>query len=281
VSNETLKTDEKSFKANKDKYSFNLDYFYTDNNFLRNYKERINEILNENNQAKIIDFEYYLLDSIYCLNEIINIANSYGKSFMISHSFLASVHEKLMQWSFFYRNYINILLDLKKKSEEKENKFIKLKIESEKFEEKLKYYKMELEEKEKKLKYFKMELETENKLKYLIGVVNISFITKHYQEEQAIRRYYSAIETHTEGSAYKNIIENMCFLNDDYNDKHFHFFAAIERYKINTGRIKRKINNLKKCSKTKNKTNEKDYDFRGIYKYENYLGTIEKPINQK
>ena len=77
----------------------------------------------------------------------------------------------------------------------------------------------------------------------------MQFITTHYQQEQALKRYYSAIETHTEGRAYKNFIENMSYLNDDFNDKLYHFSTAVERYKIGTGQIKEKIEILRtQCS---------------------------------
>ena len=46
--------------------------------------------------------------------------------------------------------------------------------------------------------------------------------------------------------AYKNFIENMSFLNDDYNDKIAHFFVAFERYQINNRNINKKINQFKK-----------------------------------
>jgi hypothetical protein len=63
----------------------------------------------------------------------------------------------------------------------------------------------------------------------------------------AIRRYYSAIETHQEGKSYSQLIENMCYLNDDFNDKISHYKIAAERRKINTGDILRRISDLKKA----------------------------------
>ncbi|MCO6487707.1 MAG: hypothetical protein J5I98_04775 [Phaeodactylibacter sp.] len=51
---------------------------------------------------------------------------------------------------------------------------------------------------------------------------------------------------HTEGQAYKDSLINMYFLEDDFNDNLYHFCAANERYRINSGLIREKIIDLKK-----------------------------------
>ena len=52
------------------------------------------------------------------------------------------------------------------------------------------------------------------------------------------------LEMHNEGRRYKEVIENMYYLNDDFNDNHFHFSAALERYKINCEVIQERIKNI-------------------------------------
>jgi hypothetical protein len=104
--------------------------------------------------------------------------------------------------------------------------------------------------------------EIRNDLISLIDEDNMHFLDPIYQSEMAINNYFSAIETHTEGRAYKNMIENLSYLNDDYNDKLYHFCVAIERYKINTGKLVKSIKNLKESYKTST-----------LYNHINYLTT--------
>jgi hypothetical protein len=81
-------------------------------------------------------------------------------------------------------------------------------------------------------------------MKDLIEDQNIPFINPIYQCEKSLREFYSSIETHSNGTAYHNLIENMYYLNDDFNDEFCHFKAASERYMINTAFINWHIENL-------------------------------------
>ena len=102
----------------------------------------------------------------------------------------------------------------------------------------------------------------EEPLANLIGQDNLHHVSKIYQSGKAKKEYYSAIETHTEGRAYMNMLEQMYFLNDDFNDKSFHFSVASERYRINTGYIMKKIEKHKMLMKKS-----------GIFQHENYMKT--------
>lgn len=62
----------------------------------------------------------------------------------------------------------------------------------------------------------------------------------------ATRNYRLAISAHSRGSAYRNLISNMYFLEDDFHDNLFHFSIAFERQRINSGEILDKIRELNK-----------------------------------
>ena len=47
---------------------------------------------------------------------------------------------------------------------------------------------------------------------------------------------------HNQGQAYERTIENMHSVNDDLNDDLFHYFIALERYRMNTGRMEKLYN---------------------------------------
>ncbi len=80
----------------------------------------------------------------------------------------------------------------------------------------------------------------------LIGTAEMPELAPKYHDEMAIKHYKSAIETHSEGKAYKNTIENMFYLIDEYNDNTYHFHAALERYRINTGYTAKQMKMLRK-----------------------------------
>jgi len=81
-----------------------------------------------------------------------------------------------------------------------------------------------------------------------------------YRENQrALSHYYKCLEIHKEGRAYHNIIDTMCYIRDDFNDRSDHFNIAKERYKIVKGIIDEKINEIKYL-----------YNDSELYKVENY-----------
>jgi len=84
-------------------------------------------------------------------------------------------------------------------------------------------------------------------------------LSSYYEKQQALSHYYKCLETHNEGRAYHNMIDNMCYLKDDYNDRSDHFSIAEERHNILNGKIEEKINELKDL-----------YEDSGLYDVNNY-----------
>jgi hypothetical protein len=171
----------------------------------------------------VIDFTEFLAflvtDSIFALSEIIQIANSFGKSYMISNFSIAESHERMMHWC-----------------------YIKEALES--FHATFEYKEFGY------LKEFVRNLSQtiKNQLLSLIDKDTVQSVNHLYHCEMAVNRYYAAKEAHSEGNAYKNLIESMAFLNDDFNDKYSHFNIALERNILNTNEIDQRINRLKKIS---------------------------------
>lgn len=79
----------------------------------------------------------------------------------------------------------------------------------------------------------------------LIGAADLITLSPSYHYEMALRHLRQAHETHSEGKAYRRMIEKIYYLNDDFNDNLNHFCIASERYRINTGRVKNMIVDLK------------------------------------
>jgi hypothetical protein len=99
-----------------------------------------------------------------------------------------------------------------------------------------------LSELEKTLSNFK---NMDESVLQLIGDGNRHLLTPNYSAEMAIKYYSRALETHTEGAAYKEMILNVYLLDDDINNANITFSLALERYAINTGAISTRMNELK------------------------------------
>ena len=96
-------------------------------------------------------------------------------------------------------------------------------------------------------------------LKEKIGLADFNILSPNYHFEQALKHFRMAKETHSEGNAYNRIIENMYYLDDDFNDSLFHFCAAMERYKINSGKINKDIDSIKEKLEQSSVYDHKNY----------------------
>ncbi len=167
--------------------------------------------------------EFLVTDSIFCCHEIIKILKIFGTSFMINHSVIAASYKKMGDWTNLYCEYVKYLRELPNSDSEN----------------------------------------IQEKMQTLIGKADMKLIAPRYHYEMALRHYRYAKETHSEGKAYRSIVEDMSYLLGDYNDSLYHFCAALERYRINSGAVKKQIDNLNKKVKDSS-----------LYKYENYLPRI-------
>lgn len=90
------------------------------------------------------------------------------------------------------------------------------------------------------------EKEIFKKIKLQVGEDFLYYLDANYHRELAIDHFSSLIELHSGGRAYQKEKHNMFFLEDDHNDNLYHFCAAMERYKINTGIVQRELDRLNK-----------------------------------
>jgi hypothetical protein len=70
-------------------------------------------------------------------------------------------------------------------------------------------------------------------------------LSAYYENQQTLTHFYKCLETHEEGRAYHSIIDRMCYITDDYNDRNDHFNIAEERHRILNGKIREKIKKAK------------------------------------
>ena len=189
--------------------------------------DNIKAIFNVGKEKRIYILEKLIAETIFCFKEIIRLSKIIGETYLFNHLFMGSIHGKLSFWIRLYEIWRNLY------EEEYKSKF------SSQID---KYFK----------KYLGEEWEEQ--------------LSGYYENQQALSHYYKCLETHNEGRAYHNMIDNMCYLKDDYNDRSDHFNIAEERHNILNGEIGKKIEKLKKLYE-----NSKLYDVDNyLYKEDNY-----------
>lgn len=158
-------------------------------------------------------------DSIFCLYEIIKIYKVYGISYVNSHCSLGYFYEKMGDWCYRMNN-LYIKYGGHKKDFEKEFQSI---------------------------------------LRILINEDNLKILNENYNFQMSMNHYKASLEMHKEGKPYKDIMENLCLLNDDLNENLMHFFCALDRFKINSNNILKRIKHLDEYTQDYNEYNITKY----------------------
>jgi hypothetical protein len=88
-----------------------------------------------------------------------------------------------------------------------------------------------------------------------------------YRENKlAILHYNKCLELHKSGKAYYNMIDTMCYVKDDFNDRIDHFNIAEERHLIVKGEIEHRIIKLEKVYKDSSLYELDNYNKTGTFK---------------
>lgn len=189
--------------------------------------ERQGLFLDQDAAMKVLKFEVFQIiqDSIFALFEIIRSLNIFGINYACNHSFLANMHARLADWCTMAMNYA--LIDQLAQGNN----------------------------------WGQAPCCINSELRASLGDDNIHYLDPEYHCELAIQHYHAALQMHNGGSVYKKINQSMSFLEDDFNDNLYHFIAALERLRINTGAIDQQLKLLKEKMK-----------YSLLYEYGNYVG---------
>jgi len=170
----------------------------------------IEKIENVSIEKKIDILENLIADSIYCLMDIAQLTETMDETYLFPHSFLGSIHEHLSFWIRLYETYE---IYLEKNPEINKHSQIK--------------------------KLLKQYLDAEWR----------ELLSGYRENQRALSHYYKCLEMHTGGRAYHYMIDIMCYVRDDYNDRSDHFNIAEERHLIVNGEIRKKIYEIKNLYK--------------------------------
>jgi hypothetical protein len=179
-------------------------------------------------ETKIEILDNLMAESIYCLIDIVQLLKTMGDTYLFTNSFLGLIHVELSLWIRRYETYV--------KYREKDTQISW-------------YSRVE--------KYLKKYLDEEWR----------EMLSGYRENQQALLHYYRCLEMHNEGRAYHNMIDILCYVRDDYNNRSDHFNIAEERHLITNGEIEKKIKEL-----------EALYKESKIYKVENYFEKIPPPV---
>ena len=209
-------------------------------------------------------FEYIealLVDSLFCLTQILEMVSPLKNTTLFSHSYIAEFYELLLGV-----NCLSELLYFIYCYTETEDTAVKNKtkllierittIPEEELNELLgKLY--NFMHKIKRSKKFHDSFNSELKRS------NINYVVSSYLGECAIRHYTKATEQHNEGKTYYETIRNLYFLDDDLHNDTCQFFYAKERYLLNCKYIESRMHKLKQL-----------FNGTSLYKSNSYLQNI-------
>ncbi|MEQ9424008.1 MAG: ATP-binding protein [Cyclobacteriaceae bacterium] len=150
-------------------------------------------------------YKYLIADSIYCQSTIIRILKTCGPSYLTSHSLFAEAFYKKGQWCRHLEFYQKVY---------------------------------------EKNKTLRIEDRIIEKVKKLIRSRALDTVYPEYNFQKALKHFTLMEEMHNQGFAYHRIIENMYYLNDDFDDDNFHFYAAFDRHLINNELVSNQKNRI-------------------------------------
>ena len=197
----------------------------------------------EINELKLLEF--LIVDSIYCLMEIIKSHKVFGPNYVAtSYSVLANAYQKAGFWVELLYIYNELHIE-SVRSSFLENEGVKID---------------NPRAVELNLIFSSTNNTALSEIQELTGNKDQYLLNSWYHYEMALRHYHGAIELHNEGKTYREMLEGMYYLDDDFNDDILHFTIALERYKINSGTV------LKHIKMLENKLSQHK-----LYKWDSYV----------
>jgi hypothetical protein len=203
--------------------------------------------------------EMLISDSIFCLDEILRLIKTAGDSYLFNHNFLASIYDRLADWTVRFEALENIK-DYYCSESEPTGWHI-----PEKMKKAIEIFNID-DEYRKTIEAILNTSQIHNYLRRQIGYDFQEKLSSHYYREQALSHYFQMIDLHNSGRAYMNLLEQMYFIKGDYDDITSHYNVALERFLVNnTDNFKKRKKDLKEKGKRST-----------IYQIDNYFERIDE-----
>jgi hypothetical protein len=213
----------------------------------------IDEIFNDyypetGNRLYLKVFEKLIAETIFCFKEIIRLSKTVGETYLFNHSMRGDMYYYLKEWTRLLEAYL-ILKELTKDDDVNKNHERYIRYNNIKLNEAFKQIEDIGTQKKDILQKFHNYLKDssiEDYMKDYLGEEWRENISGYYDNHNALAHYYKCKETHEEGKTYLDMIDNMFYLREDFNDRSDHFYVAVERHFILSGKIDHNIKQLKK-----------------------------------
>jgi len=265
-------------------YDFPVTYFWFLKHYFENYDiTKITKLLNlpeiyeSNVGAKIKLLHFFIDDSLYCLTQIVEALTS-GEFSHFSHSFIGDIYHKISKWATLYQYTFAVLRkyspkhqvddDIKVFKQKACNTMWKRRIALENILD-TKEARTEFDNLPKIKDFIDDDNGTVDKVSNILKseVVKISdrsfetdilndigtgsrhFLLPNYSIAMALKYYHCAIRVNRDGKEYKEMVKKMYITGDDITNGMHNFSLALERYAMNCGVIKEKMNMLRKYYK--------------------------------
>ena len=216
--------------------------------------------------------EYLILDTLFCITNMVKVFVPHNNLSSYSNSFIGIVYNFYWEWSHKYEflyslyQYHELMHDNRKeeagqiiqtmagggsvsmrKKVNKDEVVVDLRKAMERCS-KMLYRVVEDDTYEK---YGSRSERLYGQLRHNVDDITINNIYSNYTAEMALKYYQMAEETSTEGTAYKEMMNSMYFLDDDMNNDTNQFNIACDRFLLNCGVVRiqrRRLEDLYKYS---------------------------------
>lgn len=196
---------------------------------------------------KLSFLEFLIKDSLFCLTRILEIITPHTSSTLFSNSFYGEIYQMAYEW---HMVFDELFLAYKYFENRPKNntvghstykKLIKvfngIDMTGREYDVVAKYFKFKKEEQKDLLDSERFFNETTHE----ISKSQANYTFAKYSLVMAKESYERALQMHHEGKAYRDMISQMYYLDDDLKNDTIQFGTAIERYKINNAYIQEQL----------------------------------------
>lgn len=208
---------------------------------------------------------YLITDSLFCLNKVTDILSPLYSTTLYNNMYIGECYEREFVWNHLLISLREILYYAESKDKDH---FISG------FQKRFRY---KFDEKEIQnlfahiAKYitslptwYEWEKQPESPVEIIYDKICPSshrYLTSTYLIGNAVDYYHKAVEMHTGGKTYKEMMSTLYFLEDDLFNNSCYFKFALELYCLNNGHIQKKIDSLERSY----------YRNKGLFDINNYL----------
>lgn len=201
--------------------------------------------------------EFLIMDSLFCLSKMITLISTQTNSTLYTNSFIAQLYYNMYLWNTIKQGLYQVYRAVETGTSDYHEYHESLKLQAMRCNNENKLTEDALDilftSYQKTVSYLqgldgistKPAQKFIDKLRKSIGDDIFNLLDNTYLIESALTFYRKSKEMNHGGNAYKQMISYMNLLDDDLNNDTSQFYLAIERFKLNNGLIKKRVNKLK------------------------------------